>query len=131
MYVCQQTFRKLYEQIREKFNLFFKSFLLALTKFSIWQRDWALGYNSMKFRHSPCISWFPKVLSEATRIYLVRQLVYTMFISNNRASFHLSWKESLLKPQKVSKYYAIDCSVAFYIETIHLFCRAKWMTGFS
>ena len=35
------------------------------------QGDWALGYHSMKFRHFP------------------RQLVYTMVISNNRASFHL------------------------------------------
>ena len=28
-----------------------------------------------------------------------------MFISNNHASFHLWWKESLLKNQRVSKYY--------------------------
>ena len=27
----------------------------------------------------------------------MRQLVYTMFISNNRASFHLWWKENLVK----------------------------------
>ena len=39
----------------------------------------------------------------------MRQLVYTMFISNNRVSFHLWWKESLVKHQKVSKYYAIHC----------------------
>ena len=36
--------------------LFFKSFLLALTKFSFWQEDWALGYHSMNFRHFPNIS---------------------------------------------------------------------------
>ena len=41
----------------------------------------------------------------------MRQLVYTMFISNNCPSFHMWWKESLVKHQKVSKYYAIDCSV--------------------
>ena len=29
--------------------LFFSSFLLVLTKFSLWEEDWALGYNSMKF----------------------------------------------------------------------------------
>ena len=29
--------------------LFCSSFLLALTKFSFWEEDWALGYNSMKF----------------------------------------------------------------------------------
>ena len=32
-----------------------------------------------------------------------------MFISNNRAVFHLWLKESLVKYQKASTYYAIDC----------------------
>ena len=36
--------------------LFFSSFLLLLTKFLFWEEDWALGYNSMKFRHFPDIS---------------------------------------------------------------------------
>ena len=36
---------------------------------------------------------------------LVRQLVYTMFISYNRTSFHLRWKENLVEHRKVSKYY--------------------------
>ena len=40
---------------------------------------------------------------------LVRQLVNTMFISNNRPSFHLWWKENLAKHRKVSKYYETDC----------------------
>ena len=31
--------------------MFFKSFLQALTKLSFWPEDWALGYDSMKFRH--------------------------------------------------------------------------------
>ena len=31
-----------------------------------------------------------------------------MFISNNRASFHLQWKKNLVKRQKVSKYYEND-----------------------
>ena len=35
----------------------------------------------------------------------MRQLVYTMSIRNNRASFDLWWKENLVKRQKVSKYY--------------------------
>ena len=30
--------------LREKFNLFLKSFLLVLTMFSFWQEDWARGY---------------------------------------------------------------------------------------
>ena len=29
--------------------LFFSSFLLVLTKFSFWEEDWALDYNSMTF----------------------------------------------------------------------------------
>ena len=33
----------------------------------------------------------------------------TMFISNNRASFYLWWKENLVKHQKVSKYHGNDC----------------------
>ena len=37
----------------------------------------------------------------------MRQLVYNMFISNNRAPLHLRWKESLVKHQKVSKYILI------------------------
>ena len=40
----------------------------------------------------------------------MRQLVYTLLISNNRASSHLWWKKGLVKHQKVSKYCAIDCS---------------------
>ena len=27
---------------------FFSRFLIILTKFSFWEEDWALGYNSMK-----------------------------------------------------------------------------------
>ena len=40
---------------------------------------------------------------------MLRQLVYTIFISNNRPLFHLWWKENLVKHEKVSKYYEIDC----------------------
>ena len=35
-----------------------------------------------------------------------------MFISNNRTWFHLWRQESLVKYQKVSKYYANDCRSA-------------------
>ena len=41
-------------------------------------------------------------------------VVYTIFISNNRASFHLWWKQNFLKHQKVSKYYEkIVCKIFF------------------
>ena len=33
------------------------------------------------------------------------QLVYTMYITNIGALFHLQWKENLLKYRKVSKQY--------------------------
>ena len=41
----------------------------------------------------------------------MRQPVYTMFISNNRASFHWWWKENLVKHQRASKYYENDCRI--------------------
>ena len=43
----------------------------------------------------------------------MRQLVYTALISNNRPSFHLWWKENLVKLQQVSKYYEKDCLQIF------------------
>ena len=43
----------------------------------------------------------------------MRQLIYTMFISNNRTSFHLLGKENLVKHQRVSKYYENDCLQKF------------------
>ena len=39
----------------------------------------------------------------------MRQLIYTMFISNNRILLHLRRKENLIKHQKVSKYYENIC----------------------
>ena len=49
--------------IRTHWFLFPKSFLLVLTKFSLSQGIWALGYQSMKFRQLPHISRFPDILS--------------------------------------------------------------------
>ena len=43
----------------------------------------------------------------------MRQLVYTMVISNNRASCHLWWEKNLSKHQKVSKYCESGCSICF------------------
>ena len=55
----------------------------------------------------------------------MRQLVYTMFITDNRASFHFWWKESLLKHQKVSKYYESDGSLN--IIEICIYCMVIYM----
>ena len=96
--------------LREKFNFCFsRDFLLVLTKFSFWQQDWALGYHSMKFRHFPNISWFPKILSLKLFANSWGNSWGTMFISNNRTSFPLSWKENLVKHREVSKYYENNC----------------------
>ena len=46
---------------------------------------------------------------------LVRQLIYTLFITNNHASLHLCWKENFVKYQKVSKYCAHDCLQNFLL----------------
>ena len=40
----------------------------------------------------------------------MRQLIYTMFITNNRDSFHFWWHENFVKHQNVSKCYDQDCS---------------------
>ena len=90
--------------LHEKFNLFFKSFSLVLIKFWLWQEDWALGYHSVKFWDFSDISG---------------QLVYTMFITNNCASFHLWWKKNLVKHQKVSKYYENYCRYYILYNFVH------------
>ena len=41
----------------------FQEIFATINKMLFWQEDWALGYPSMKFRHFPDISQFPKVLS--------------------------------------------------------------------
>ena len=51
---------------------------------------------------------------------LVRQLVYTMFITNYRVSFHLLWKENLAKHQKFSTYFENKC-LQFFIIIIFFF----------
>ena len=42
----------------------------------------------------------------------MRQLIYTMFITNNRASFLLWWVENLAKHQKISKYCGNGCQAS-------------------
>ena len=39
----------------------------------------------------------------------MRQFVYIIYISNNRALFHFWGKQNLLKHQKVPKYYETGC----------------------
>ena len=105
---------------REKFNFVFQVFSASINKISFWQGDWALVYGSMKFRQFLDISWFPKTISlffflcghwgpPSAKSEVIRQLVYTMFISNNHPSFHLWWKENLVNHLRGAKYYETDC----------------------
>ena len=71
--------------------LFLRILSPVLTKFSLYEDDLALGYNSMNYTwHFRDISLFPKILN-------LKQLVYTMFTTNNQASIHLWWNENLVK----------------------------------
>lgn len=67
----------------------------------------ARGYDSMHFWDFPKNSLFPKHISQLDR-QLVRQWVNTLFASNNHVPFCLWWKESLVRYQKVLKYYHHD-----------------------
>ena len=109
---------------RKSFISVFQKCSASINKTFILVGGWALGYHSRQFRHFPDISWSPGILSlfffcvwaswppqfrSAIVRQLVRQLLNTMFISNNRPSLHLWWKENLVKHRKVSKYYETDC----------------------
>ena len=48
----------------------------------------------------------------------MRQLVYTMFINNNGAWFHLWRKENLVKHQKDSKHYENDCRLYYALNVV-------------
>ena len=75
---------------------------------------------------------FPNFLKSWVVRQLVRQLVYTVFISNNRASFHLWWKQNLVKHQKVSKYYENDfCFLIFLSIEFNLFVTSMFCSVVS
>ena len=95
---------------------FFRSFLLVLTKFSFLEEDCTLGYNSMNHLGP---SWY-FVISYHSYSYVMRQLAYSIFITNNHASLYLWWKENLIKHQKVSKHYANYCLQSFILLFISL-----------
>ena len=77
-----------------------------LTKFSLWEEEFALVNISMKFWNFPDISWLShSATREAARIY--------QFITNYYASFHLRWKENFLNHQNVSKYCKHDCRFVY------------------
>ena len=83
----------------------FKIFLLELAKFWVFQWDWALGYHPTGFWNFPDISWFPKILSLKSFGNSWSNSYYHRYMP----SFHLWWKELLVKHQEVSKCYENDC----------------------
>ena len=68
--------------LREKFNFCFSRVFASINK--TFNYAGRLDYHSMKLRNCLDIFLFAKFVRQ-----LVRQLVYTMLISNNGASFHL------------------------------------------
>ena len=52
------------------------------------------------------------------------QFLYTMFITNNDALFHLWWKENLAKYQKVSKFYIHECLLRKFLLLFIFFLTA-------
>ena len=83
--------------------------LILLMRVSLWLEKWVQWRKSVV--DSTLVLMWNRTLRE--KLYIVRQvmrrLVYTMIISNNRALFHLRWKKNLVKHQKVSKYDENDC----------------------
>ena len=108
MFVANSSFHVKQRTTRKFQFLFFSSFLLVWIKFLFWEDVWPLGYSSMKFWDFPDFFSFLKFFWVVRQI--VRQLGYTMFIANNHTSFHLRWKENLVKYQKVLKYYVHGCN---------------------
>ena len=92
---------------RLEFTLFFLKNVLEQTwnsfniKFRPQWKDWIKSFQVRQVSALFCSNFRAMKCSE---------LVYTMFLSNNRASSHLWWKKNLVKHQKVSKYYENDCS---------------------
>ena len=88
--------------------MFFRSSLLVFKKFSFSEENWALSYNSIKFWDFLDIFQFHKILSLKSFGNLkgnpnIPCLLLIIML-------RLWWKESLIKHQKISKYYDHDCS---------------------
>ena len=97
-----------------------KRFLLVLSKLSFLWEDWALGTIILCFFKT---SWYFQIFWDPKSYLIweiVTQLLYTMFISKNHASFHLCWNQHLVKHQKVSKYYINDCLQNFLLVFLSL-----------
>ena len=79
----------------------FVSFLLSFPPHA-----WRVSFSAFVIGFTSPLG--PSANSEVT-------LLYTMFVSNNRVSLYLWWKENLVKYQKFSKHYEIDCLLGFLL----------------
>ena len=79
----------------------FQNFSLSINKTFFYKGDWALDYYVWRVSLYFLVSEDPQ--SEVVR-QLLRQPVYTLFLSNNRRSFHLWREDNLVKHQNVSEY---------------------------
>ena len=71
----------------------------------LWNLDTFLIFPNFLRYFFSCVGNEGRLAANMVVRQLLRQLVYTMSVSNNHPSFHLWWKENLVKHQKVSKYY--------------------------
>ena len=100
--------------------LFFRRFLLVLTKISFWVEDWALGNNIRSFQIFLIFSNFPrsKVLCRSPSYELTR---ISQFVTSIRASFHFWLKESFLnikKSQNITNIFACKIFFCFFISSL-------------
>ena len=93
----------------------------------IYPLQWMLLHSSFLHHLEAIILWsflifpiFPNFL------IFIPQLVYTIFIINNHASFHLWWNETLVKCLKVSKYHKQGC-----LQNLLLFFMLLWQIYLS
>ena len=111
IFETNSSFRVKLRATGKVYFIFFKSFLLVLTKSLFRLEDWTLGYHSTKLRHFLDISFFPKILSlksfsnswgnsdiSCLQVIFVQRFTCTLYeICPNTESFlvriflHLDW----------------------------------------
>ena len=124
----RQSWRKYLRQTVKFLKLFYEIALYEKSSNSIFQEFFAsidkILILGSKTEHEATIhevltssSYFLISSGPKTEIVwrLVRQLVFTLFITNNHDSFHLRWQEHFVKHQNVSKYYGQDCLKKFIL----------------